>query len=332
MQKLKKLRLWLFNRFIEALFYFFLGLSKIFSFPNFRHLTAPIIKLVVKVIVPQKRIARNLQGAFGKSYSPSTKKGLAKGVQEHFVKNLKDCLSQLVLKRPADKIASVEGIENLKRALAKGKGVIALGAHIGNFAMVGTRLGLDGYSAHILFRLPKDTRSRRIIERYLPRFHQKVIPSFPRREAVKRILQALKKNEIVFILGDNLKRGKIRTRLFGQIVPSPRGPASLALRSGAPVLPIYLIRGYRGEPQLIIEPEMPIARTGNLPADIVDNTQRITSYLEGLIRRYPDQWIWLTARIQRTDAKIEKQDLFEPTVRIHPSLPYERSSSLLKGE
>src|SRR3989337_789053 len=134
------------------------------------------------------------------------------------------------------KTVTVQGIEHLDAALAKGNGVIALGAHIGNFVLVGARLGVEGYPFHTLFRIPSDPRIGTIICNYLPpRLHQRVIPSRPRRAAVRQILSALKRNEIVFILGDNLKKGKVQTLFFGQRVFSPRGPVSLALRSGAAV-------------------------------------------------------------------------------------------------
>ncbi|HZA55422.1 MAG TPA: lysophospholipid acyltransferase family protein, partial [Candidatus Udaeobacter sp.] len=121
----------------------------------------------------------------------------------------------------------------------------------------------------------------------------------PKRTAVNRILDALKRNEIVYILGDNLKKGRIEALLFGQRVPSPRGPISLALRSGASLVPMYLIRNYEGRLNLIIEPELSIARNGNLVRDIEDNTKAVVSYLERLIRQYPDQWNWLTIRLTR---------------------------------
>ncbi|TAK07404.1 hypothetical protein EPO44_04105, partial [bacterium] len=155
---------------------------------------------------------------------------------------------------------------------------------------------------------PSDPRIRTIVCNYLPpRLHQRAIPSRPRRPAVRQILSALKRNEIVFILGDNLKKGRVQTLFFGQPVSSPRGPVSLALRSGAAVVPLYLIRNYQGELQLIIEPEMTLARNGSLPADITQNTHRIVGYLENLIRRYPDQWNWLTVRMRQYQSDIASQ-------------------------
>jgi len=74
-------------------------------------------------------VTRNLSAAFGRSYSAATKDGLARGVQEHFFRNLLDCWLQLTDDQHATKIVHIHGKENLESALNKGKGVIALGAH-----------------------------------------------------------------------------------------------------------------------------------------------------------------------------------------------------------
>ena len=296
--RLKNIHLWFFYRILEGVFLGFLGLLRLLSPSLFSRVSTPALKLLIYFLIPRRRISKNLGGAFGEIYSSATKKGVAKGVQEHFVKNLVDCFLHMADPERTRKIAVIEGSENLRAALAKGKGVIALGAHIGNFVLVGARLGMEGYRFHTLFRVPSEKRIRRFVDRYLPYFHQQVIPSQPRSVAVKRILEALKKNEIVFILGDNLKKGKVQTLLFGQRVPSPRGPVSLALRSGAAVVPLYLIRNYHGGLNLIIEPEIIMTRSESLAQDITQNTQQLVQYLEKLIRRYPDQWNWLTVRMR----------------------------------
>ncbi len=297
--ELKRFYQWILYRCLEGSFLLFLGAAKILPPPTFRRLSTPALALLIAVLVPKRRVIRNLGAAFGEIYSAATKKGLAKGVQEHFVRNLVDCFLQLEHPDHVRAIATVRGMENLQEALARGKGVIALGAHIGNFVLVGARLGIEGYPFHALFRVPAEPRIRSLVARYLPRLYQRVIPSRPKRAAVRQILGALKRNEIVFILGDNLKRGKVETVLFGQRVPSPRGPVSLALRSGAAVVPLYLIRNYQGGLELVIEPEIPTRRNAGLGADITENTRHIVGYLEKLIRRYPDQWNWLTVRMRR---------------------------------
>ena len=66
-------------------------------------------------------------------------------MQEHFMENLLDCFLQLRDSQYAQRIIAIQGLEHLEFALRKGNGVIALGAHIGNFVLLGCRLGLAGY-------------------------------------------------------------------------------------------------------------------------------------------------------------------------------------------
>lgn len=295
----KELAKWLFYRVCAGSFYLLYGLICLFPVWLFRRVGRPFLRGFVRIIIPKRRIVRNLSAVFGDSYASATKSGFARGVQDQFSENLLDCFLQLKDRQYAESIIAVEGLSHLQSALERGKGVIALGAHIGNFVLLGCRLGLAGYTFHTLFRVPRDRAITHVVSRYLPRYHQAVIPSQPRRVAVRRILEALKRNEIVYILGDNLKRGKIDALLFSQRVPSPRGPISLALRSGAPLVPMYLVRTYHGGMQLVIEPAIDLVRTKNLAADIAANTQRFLVHLESLIRRYPDQWNWLTVRLRR---------------------------------
>jgi KDO2-lipid IV(A) lauroyltransferase len=282
---------------------FFHAIFRVFPPALFRSISAFLVKVCIYFILPRRRIMKNINRAFGETYASTTKEGLAKGVQLHFARNIQDCLFQLFFPEHVLSLVKVKGMENLHGALAKGKGVIALGAHIGNFMMVGARLGIDDYPFHVLFRLPDDERIRSFIEQYInSSFHQRFISSVPRKVAVRRILDVLRQNEIVFILADNLKRGKVQTHFFGQPVRSARGPASLALRSGAALLPVYMIRNYQGELELFIDPEIPLSRNGNLSADIIRNTRRITVCVEDLVRRYPDQWNWVTVRLGRERA------------------------------
>lgn len=286
-------------RAIELLFLAFRFVIHYLPADSFRRLATPAVRLVVRILIPRRRIFKNLHAAFGRSYSAATKAGLARGVQDNFARGLIDCLLQLADPERARRKIAIEGIEHLDAALAKGNGVIALGAHIGNFVLVGTRLGSDGYRVSTLFRVPDDERLRALIERHLKSFHQQVIPSRPRRPAVRAMVEKLKRNEIVFILGDNLKQGKVESSLFGRRVYTPRGPVSLALRTGAALVPMYLVRTYDGKLRLIIEPELLLIRNGSVYEDVSGNTRRIVGYLEGLIGRYPDQWNWLTVRMRK---------------------------------
>ena len=305
--KFRKALDWLLLRSLEGLFFVYLAFLRTLPANLFRRLAAPSLKLLVSVLIPKRRIVRNLTAAFGRSYSPPMKEGLARGVHENFTRSLIDCFLQLADPGRARRKVAIEGLENLDAALAKGCGVIALGAHIGNFVLVGTRLGMEGYPVSTLFRMPEDRRLRAVIERHLPAFYQRVISSRPRRDAIRRIARALKQNETVFILADNLKKGRVESSLFGRRVHTPRGPVSLALRTGAALVPMYLVRTYGGKLRLVIEPEMLLIKNGNVYEDVTGNTRRIVGYIEGLIGRYPDQWNWLTVRMKKQRRPAERK-------------------------
>jgi lauroyl/myristoyl acyltransferase len=70
---------------------------------------------------------------------------------------------------------------------------------------------------------------------------------------------------------------------------------------------MYLVKNYQGKMQLIIKPEFEMTRTGTLAEDITANSQRIVRYLESLIRRYPDQWNWLTVRLRVSQRQLPRR-------------------------
>ena len=294
--------LWSLCRLIEGATVLFRGTFRLLPTKVFRLVSGSILGTAMRLLLPRRRIIRNLNRAFGHSCSPAMKVGIARGVQAHFARSIQDCVFQWLEPGYVREQVRVSGMENLLAALAKGKGIIALGAHIGNFVLVGTRLGTMGYPFHALFRVPGYQGFKSLVERHVGFFHQKIIPSRPRRHAVKRVLAALDNNEIVFILADNLKKGKIESSLFGHRVFTPRGPVSLAFRSGAAVLPVHLIRNYEGRLELVIGQEIAMARKGDLLTDIKENTAQTMAHLESLIRRYPDQWNWLTVRMRERTA------------------------------
>ena len=188
---------------------------------------------------------------------------------------------------------AIEGEEHLKRALAKGKGVIALSAHLGNFTIIGVRLGASGYPFTALVKQPRDAHFAALIDDYRLRARVRTISAKPRREAVRGLLKALRANSVLLIIADEFKSGGVPVEFFGLRSPAPRGPATLALRTGAPVVPMFVTRDARDRLTLHIEPEIELVQSGDREQDVADNTVRFTRHLESMIRRYPDQWNWL---------------------------------------
>ncbi len=281
----------------EGLWRFLVQVLRVIPPDRFKRLFTPILTPLVRCAVPRRRIVAVMDAAFGDSYTPAAKRGLARGVQQRIVENALDCLVQMGYPERLRGVLDIQGQENLDAALAKGRGVIALSFHLGNFVLLSAAMAAAGCPVHTLIRFLDDERLNNLMLHHSRSFFTELMPSLPRREAVKKILGTLRDNGAVMMLADNLKRGELETTLFGQPVRTARGFVSLALRTGAAVLPVYLVRGRSGGLQLVIEPEMEMVRTGEMGADLAANTDRIMRLLEELVRRYPDQWYWLTVKL-----------------------------------
>jgi KDO2-lipid IV(A) lauroyltransferase len=208
----------------------------------------------------------------------------------------------------------VSGREHLEAALAKGRGVIVLSAHLGNFFLVGTRLGVEDYPVYVLVNPPRDASFRDFLNNYRLRAWQKTIYARPRREASRQLIQILRRNELAIVIADEYRSGSgICVPFFGRTVLARRGPATLALRTGAAVVPIYLRRGPDGNLRLIIEPELDLLRSGRVKADVAENTARMTQWLERVVRSYPGQWNWMNIRWQESSVGevVEKEKPYE---------------------
>jgi Kdo2-lipid IVA lauroyltransferase/acyltransferase len=191
----------------------------------------------------------------------------------------------------------LRGRQHLEAALAKGHGVIALSAHLGNFFLIGTRLGAEGFSTYVLINQPRSARLADLMNRYRLKVGQKTISARPRRQAFQSLTQVLRRNEIAIVIADEFRSGSgVYVPFFGHTVLARRGPATMALRTGGAIVPIYLIREPSGCLILIIEPEIDLARTGDVKADVRENSLRITQWLERTVRTYPDQWNWMNIR------------------------------------
>jgi len=194
---------------------------------------------------------------------------------------------------------AVVGKEHLEKALAKGNGVIALSAHLGNFFLVPLRLTIEGYPTHVLVNPPDNRDLRDYFDRLRSEAGQKTIHARPQQQAYRALLQVLRQNELAFMIADEYRSGKgICVPFFGRRVLARRGPATLALRTNAAVVPVYLVREPGGRLTLIVEPEIKPPRSGDIRADTAECTLRMTQWVEKVVRSYPDQWNWMTVHWQ----------------------------------
>jgi KDO2-lipid IV(A) lauroyltransferase len=262
-------------------------------------MTSATVRLTFAILWPYRKLMEEnaSMALHGESLPVERRKTVARMAWRNFVQGLYETACTLNLSR--DMICAnvaIEGEKYLQQALEKGKGVIALGAHLGNFTMIGPRVAAAGYPFSVLVKHPSDERLARLLDGYRAKTGMKTISAKPRRQAARQILGALRRNEVVCVLPDVFKTGKVNTQFLGSAVFVRRGPVTLALRAGAAVLPICVTRDIEDRLTLRISPEIDLIKTGDPQEDVTANLALFTRVLEDMVRRYPDQWCRLSAQ------------------------------------
>jgi len=242
----------------------------------------------------RRRMAQNIDLAMARDLAAPERKALLWRAWNNFARGVLE--TGVVVHFTKERILRFVGIEeedHLKRALSKGKGVIALSAHLGAFTLIGPRLAAAGYPFSVVVKHPGDARFARLLDQYRARLGIATISARPRREAARGILKALRQKRIVLVIADEFKSGGLMVDFLGRPSPAPRGPATLALRTGAPAVPIFAPRRPDGSPVAKIGEEVEVARSDDVEQSVAATTRIFTRHLEDAVRRYPDQWNWL---------------------------------------
>ena len=135
---------------------------------------------------------------------------------------------------------SIEQRNHLDQAIARGKGVLVLSAHFGNWELGGAVLRAMGHDLKVVVRPDPAAKLERLLSRYR---HQRGFEILPVGQAARAIFQRLKQGGLVAVLGDRPLGGPTETsRFFGSFARMPSGPALIACRTGATVLPTFLTR------------------------------------------------------------------------------------------
>lgn len=246
----------------------------------------------------QKRIAlESLSIAFAKEKIPEDLEQIAKDCFTYIAKSgvellfLTDRL-QLLRKR-----VSIIGKKNLDTALSFGKGVILVSAHFGNFPLMLARLSLEGYEIASIMRPMRDSRVEKIFLGKRKRIKIKTIYSQPRKTCVETSIQSLRNNELLFIpLDQNFGTGGVFVDFFGKKAATATGPVVLALRTGAKILPCFIVRQKDDTHKIIFEPPLDLEQGKDNQEVVMRNIQSLTHIIESYIRKYPAEWGWIHRR------------------------------------
>lgn len=194
------------------------------------------------------------------------------------------------------RLIECEGIEHLEAAEKAGRGVILFTGHIGAWELSSFGLSLFSHPLSFLVRRIDNPKIEALVERRRVRLGNRTID---KRSAARAMLQILQGRGILGILVDlnTLDREGIFVEFFGVPASTTFLVAKLALRTGAPVLPVFAPWDEsRNRFVLKIDEPLEFQSSGDETEDVRRLTQLFTSAVERYVRRYPDQWLWIHRR------------------------------------
>jgi KDO2-lipid IV(A) lauroyltransferase len=238
---------------------------------------------------------RNLELAFPEK-SRAERKKILRGVFTSLGRQVAEvCLFRKYTRENVSKVVVYEGFENFERAMARGKGVLFLTAHLGAWELSAFAHSLYGYPLNIVMRPLDNPYLDRLAREYRTMHGNKTVD----KDFARGLVAAMRKGETVGVLMDTnmIASQGVFVDFFGIPACTASGVARVALKTDAAVVPGFtvwdpVLDKYR----LRFDPAVELVCSGNREQDVVANTAKFTSVIEEYIRRYPDQWLWVHRR------------------------------------
>ncbi|MCP4581163.1 MAG: lysophospholipid acyltransferase family protein [candidate division Zixibacteria bacterium] len=255
-----------------------------------------------------KNIAHE-QMEFVLDLSDKTLKAHARANFEIMIKNLVDIIR--MKNWTAEYIGSIveiEGLENFDREYNKGKGIIALTGHIGNFELMAAWFGAyKGYKVSVIGREMYD---KRFDERLITQRDKYNVQNIPTTSSIKAILKALHDGHALGVLNDQDSRrvSGYFIDFFGRKAITAAGPMYIARKTGSPVVPVAIYRKPDDKYIIRVLPALDLEWTDNKEQDIQNALEKCNKAIEKLIMFDPLQWVWMHNR-WRTRPPDENRDM-----------------------
>jgi KDO2-lipid IV(A) lauroyltransferase len=248
---------------------------------------------------PHRRVGmRNLGLAF-----PEKPLGERRGILRRSFLNLGRMAAELahLARLPAEDLRAMVRFEDegwWAEAVTRERstGALILSGHFGNWELLVFAHGMRGHPVHMVHR----AMANPLVDRWLHELRARAGTRMIRKStAGGGVLRALhERGLLVLPIDQNSTRGLgVFVDFFGLPASTNSGMARIALRAGAPVVPVFIIReGWRARHRVRVLPIMEVERTGDLEEDVRRNTQRFTAVFEDMVRQYPDHWLWMHKR------------------------------------
>ena len=196
----------------------------------------------------------------------------------------------------ANQFIRYEGLENYLAAQRRGQGVLILTGHLGAWELSSFYHSLAGHPMSMIIRRLDNSWIDRLVNDIRTQHGNRVLP---KDDFARGLIAAMRAGDTVGVLMDrNMTPPQgVFVDFFGRAACTASGVARVALRTGAAVLPGFLV-WEPAEKRYVLHflPELQLIDTGDSEADAIANTQLFTTALENVIRRYPEQWLWVHRR------------------------------------
>ena len=274
-----------FSKFFQLLG---LNLSRKFSF---------LIASLFYYIIPirKKTVLENLHNAFP-DYNEKKIKSIAFGSYKSFAIALAEILYIPAMSREdIEKQVDCNNLELIREKYEENNGVILLSAHFGNWEFMATSLAAQlNIPISVVIKPQRNPYVTNWMNKARTKWNNEIVPLGI---SIRQTYQTLKDKKVVAMVAD--QRGpeeSIKINFFGKDLTVLTGPAVLALKTGAPVLYGISVRqddySYKSVMTEISKENLPESNEEK----IKELSQRHMSYLEGYIRKYPEQWLWMHKR------------------------------------
>jgi KDO2-lipid IV(A) lauroyltransferase len=191
----------------------------------------------------------------------------------------------------------VTGFENYLDAKAKGKGILFITGHCGNWEMTALGFGARVEPLAVIARVQNNLYLHRLVERARARYGNRIIY---KQGALMAIVSELRQNKGIGILMDQavLPEEGFIIDFLGRPAWTMKGPALIARKMGAAVLPAFIHR--EGSKYIgIFYPPVILSQEKDTEKALIEDTKKFSSYIENFIREYPTEWLWIHRRWKR---------------------------------
>jgi KDO2-lipid IV(A) lauroyltransferase len=244
----------------------------------------------------REKTIRHLTWAFAGEKSPEEIERLAQKVFLHWSTVAADAIRMplLIRQNQLNRLVRVDGIDRLKKLLARGRGVLSLTGHFGNWEILGAWMAQNGYPLRVIGTSAYDPRLDKMI---VETRNQAGYTNIARGKGTREIIRSLHEGCMIGILidQDTKVEGEF-VDFFGRPAHTASGPVILAQRLGSPLIAVFIHMHKDLTYHLECGEEIMLQHSGDEKADIIANLQKCSDEYERVIRRFPAQWVWMHER------------------------------------